>query len=251
MLERTPPDLQVVHGTPAELNHALDSGAIDVAPCSSIEYARHTQEYRLLRGLVIGADGPVQSIRLECDRPIEQLQGAQVAVPSASATSVVLLRILLELRYGVQANYHWFAQETASDPLEHGSAAALWIGDLALRRPALAGRSIYDLGALWAEWTKLPFAFAVWQTRLGSEHDDALRQLTQQLSAARDAALRDPLRLAERYAPALGMEPARLAAYWRGLRFNLDERMIEGLRLFYRYAAQLGEIEPVADLRFV
>ena len=250
-MEQPVPGLQIVHGTPAELNDALQSGAIDVAPCSSIEYARHTQEYRLLPGLVIGADGPVRSIRFESARPIEQLQGGRIAVPTASATSVVLLRILIELRYGVHVTCHWFSQETGEDPVSAGFDGALWIGDLALQRPLAPARTIYDLGALWAEWTGLPFAFALWQTRLGADRDDELHALTRRLQASRDAALRDPLALAHRHASSFAIDASRLAAYWQGLRFELDDRMLDGLLKFYACATQLGEIEAVADLRFV
>ena len=251
VLESPPAGLQIVHGTPAELNRALHEGAIDVAPCSSIEYARHTQEYRLLSGLVIGADGPVGSIRLESSRGVDELMGGRVAVASASATSVVLLRILLERRYGVDVEYEWFAQENGRDPVEEGFDAALWIGDIALRRPNLAGRRIYDLGSLWKEWTDLPFAFAVWQTRLGSEYDGVLSELTERLEASRDTALADPLALARRHADTFGVSAERLAEYWRGLRFELDERMLAGLRRFYAEAAAMGEIDPVTDLHFV
>ena len=35
-------DLDLVKGTPAELNTMLLEGALDISPVSSIEYARHT-----------------------------------------------------------------------------------------------------------------------------------------------------------------------------------------------------------------
>src|SRR5688500_3636940 len=84
--------VELVGGTPAELNEALAAGTIDVAPCSSIEYARHAERYRLLPDFVIGSDGPVGSILFECSRPIAELNDATIKVPTASATSVVLLK---------------------------------------------------------------------------------------------------------------------------------------------------------------
>src|SRR5687768_4602767 len=110
LLHEPPPGVEVVHGTPAELNRALAAGQIDVAPCSSIEFALHAEEYRLLPGLVIGSNGPVKSILLEITRDFSNLSGAPVAVPTASATSVVLLRILLQIRFGVQPRFEWFDQ---------------------------------------------------------------------------------------------------------------------------------------------
>lgn len=251
LLEAPPAGLQIIYGTPAQLNQALHEGSIDVAPCSSIEYARHMQEYRLLPGLVIGADGAVRSIRLESRRGIEALAGGRIALPTASATSVVLLRVLLERRFGLSAQYEWFAQESCADPLEQGFDAALWIGDIALRRPEAADRHADDLGARWKEWTGLPFAFAVWQTRLDAAHDHALADLTGRLHASREQAMADPLGLAQRHAHSFGMSAPQLADYWRGLRFELDARMLSGLRRFYTEAAAIGEIDPVTDLHFV
>ncbi len=244
-------DLRVVHGTPTELNQALARGAIDVAPCSSIEYAHHADRYRVLPGLVIGSRGRVQSIRFESTRALTELTGQSVAVPTASASSVVLLRILLELRYGSSANLTWYEQLAEADPIRQGAAGALWIGDQALQRPQLADRLVYDLGELWTEWTGLPFAFALWQTRLGSEHDTELRVLAARLHESLRASLKDPHQLAEQYAPRYGLPAAQLAEYWTGLHYALDETMQRGLLRFYELARELGEVSDVPALHWV
>jgi chorismate dehydratase len=251
LLEEPHAEIQLVHGTPAELNRALEHGEIDVAPCSSIEYARQSGEYRLLPGLVIGSCGPVRSIRLESKLPLEQLHDRVVAVPSASATSVVLLRILFELRYGVRAQFRWFDQETGSDPVMNGAAAALWIGDLALCRVAAPGSTVHDLGELWFEWTGLPFAFALWQTSLGPERDDELRALTALLTLSRDRSLADPVALADRHASLFHRDPIEIARYWSGLRYILDARLRQGLLHYYELSMQVGDISRVPELRFV
>jgi len=239
LLERGAPGIELVADIPSQLNAALAAGRIDAAPCSSIEYARHADEYRILPAHAIGADGPVQSILLESAVAPAQLDGCDVAIPTASATSVVLLKILLQLRYGVQPRYHWFEQR-AADPLADGAAAALRIGDVALTRVAPHGRQVRDLAAEWREWTGLPFAFAVWQVRRALPPRDVQR-LVQLLSASRAAWAADPAAHAERHAARFGLTPARLLDYWSSLRFDLDERMQRGLLHFYRLAAELGE----------
>ena len=35
-------DIELIKGTPTELNHLLISGALDISPISSIEYARNS-----------------------------------------------------------------------------------------------------------------------------------------------------------------------------------------------------------------
>jgi chorismate dehydratase len=247
LLETPVADLVLVRDVPARLNRSLAAGAIDAAPCSSIEFARHAGEYRILPAHAIGSNGPVQSILLETASAPELLDGRVVAVPDASATSVVLLRALLELRLGVRPRLEWYDQTDAGDPLDHGAAAALRIGDVALRRVAGPGRTVLDLGAAWTEWTGLPFVFAVWQVRRDAGAP-AARRLVQLLRDSRAHFIHHRVRLAAHYAPLYGLTPERLLGYWASLRFELDSSMQRGLLHFYRLAAELGEAPVTAAL---
>lgn len=233
-------DLEIVVGVPAELNAMLAAGALDVAPCSSIEYARHHREYRLLPGFAIGSEGTVGSIRLETTCSPGSLDGQVVCVPTASATSVVMLRILLEVFRGLRPQYEWYHQEDESDPIERGAAAVLRIGDIALRRGKPAGRQVLDLGADWTERTDLPFVYAVWQARRSVAVQD-LGRLLATLRASRAWYEREAPALAEENAAHFGLHPDALLRYWRSLRYDLDERMQRGLLEFFRLAERLGE----------
>ncbi len=246
-----PPWLTLLAGVPARLNAALAAGAIDVAPSSSIEYARHADRYRILPDFVIGSDGPVQSIIVESSRPLDELDDVEVAVPTASATSVVLLRILLETRFGLRPRYRWFDQAEEPDPLAAGTAAALRIGDVALRREPAAGRRAIDLGEAWNAWTGLPFAFAVWQAGADAAADPELRRLHALLLESRDYFHAHVGDLARRHAALFGLPPLRLERYWQSLTYTLDERMRRGLCQFYRYAAAFGEGPAELPLRWV
>jgi chorismate dehydratase len=243
-----PGDPVLIEGVPSRLNALLERGGLDVAPSSSIEFARHAERYRLLPDLVIGSRGPVRSILLLGDRPVAELDGRAVGLPTASATSVVLLRILLRTRWAVRPRFFWFDQ-AREDPIRAGAAAALFIGDVALRpdlHPALPLR--LDLGAEWWEETGLPFAFAVWQAAGGS--DAALRDLHLRLLESRRYGLEHSTALAARYADRFGFPAATLDGYWRDLSYELDAPMLEGLTTFYRLAAELGEIERAPELRW-
>lgn len=242
-----PPDIELMVDVPSGLNHALATGAVDVAPCSSIEYARHADRYRLLPDFVIGSYGPVESILLESTTPVESLGGV-VAVPTASATSVALLRILLERRYHRTPRLEWFDQAADDDPVAGGAVAALRIGDVALRREFPAGRRVYDLGTLWTEWTGLPFAFAVWQTGIPATRDEELVGLHAALLSSRAFYQEHLQELAQRHARRFRLPADRLARYWRSLRFDLDGEMQRGLLHFYTLAAAVGEAQPVRAL---
>ncbi len=121
---------KLVEGIPTQLNRLLYEGAVDVSPSSSIEYAMNPGRYLLMPDLSITSKSRVMSILLESKVPIEELNNRVVALTTASATSVVLLRILLEIRYGANPNYVLYEQG-AEDPSEQADAL-LTIGDLAI-----------------------------------------------------------------------------------------------------------------------
>lgn len=246
-----PAGIEIVSGPPSQLNAALEARTIDVAPCSSIEYARNAETYRLLPGFVIASDGAVGSILFESVVPIEQLAGARIAVPTASATSVVLLKILLRLKYGVEAEYEWFDQSDTAEPVTPDVAAALWIGDVALRRTIAADRHVYDLGAEWKDWTGLPFVFAAWQTSAPADRDKELHHLIALLHESRAYFLENAPRLAAANAAHFRIDAPRLLAYWQSLKYSFDEPMQQGLLEYYRLAAQIGEVKAVRRLEWV
>ena len=243
--------LKVVDGPPAKLNALLAAGELDVAPCSSIEAARHAARYIVLAGLCIGSDGPVESITLVSRVPLHVLHGARVALPTASATSRCLVRILLETRLGVRPRWEDFDQGT-DDPLVDAPVdAALFIGDVALSRERLPGETVFDLGAEWKAWTGLPFVFALWQARAELVDSPELAELYRALIEARDRTPAGAADLADRAAKRFGVDSDRLGAYWTSVKYRLDESMLEGLRLFYRLAAELGEAPAGAEPAFV
>lgn len=241
-------DPRLVDGVPSTLNRLLEEGEIDVSPSSSIEFARHPDRYVVLPDLVIGSRGAVRSILLLGSAEPTELDGRVVALPSASATSVVLLKILLRLRWGVEPRFRWFDQAD-EDPFAAGAAAALFIGDVALRRdlhPHLRVR--LDLGSEWAALTGLPFAFAVWQA--AAADPSALHRLHTILLQSRAFGLGNLPELAQRHSRRFALPPQMLAEYWATLSYDLDTPMIEGLEAFYRLAVEVGELERAPEIRW-
>jgi chorismate dehydratase len=243
-----PGDPVRVEGIPSYLNERLARGEIDVAPCSSIEFARHADVYRVMPELVIGSRGAVRSILLLSTRPPAELGPCSVGLPTASATSVVLLKILLRIRWEVSPEFFWFDQ-AREDPFARGAEAALFIGDVALRPGLHTELPVrLDLGEEWLLETGLPFAFAVWQ--VGKVDPDAARQLRRLLVESRAYGLERRAELAERYAAGFGFDAPLLDGYWRDLSYQLDAPMEQGLHTFYRLAAEIGEIPAVPELRW-
>jgi chorismate dehydratase len=242
---------EVVSGDPGRLNRLLAAGRVQVAPCSSVEYARHAGRYRVLPGLGIASRGPARSILLAGRRSPPELDGRPVALPTASASSALLLEVWLAGRHGAVPRFGWFDQ-AGEDPFV-GHDAALFIGDVALARRAAAEPDLEwtDLGEAWTAWTGLPFVYALWQVHAPSVLEADVRRAAVALAESRAAAGRDLDGLAARYPGAFPGGREALARYWRELRYDLDADDLAGLREFYRLAADAGRIARPPALRYL
>src|SRR2546422_8963071 len=80
-------EVEEIQGVPTDLNARLLGGELDLAPISSIEYARNADRLRLLPRICVSSEGAVDSIQLVAHKPLEQVR--TVAVTPASDTSVV------------------------------------------------------------------------------------------------------------------------------------------------------------------
>ncbi|HKV85422.1 MAG TPA: menaquinone biosynthesis protein, partial [Ktedonobacterales bacterium] len=163
------PGIETVAGVPAAMNAALIAGEIDVSNVSSFAFGANAKEWLLLPHLSVAAHGRVESVLLfSWQQDWRRLDGATVALTAHSATSVQLVKLLCERRYGVHPRFVTEAQPDLDRMLAR-SEAALLIGDTALieghRRRGIGARGqpfVFDLAAEWEQWTGLPFVFAVW-----------------------------------------------------------------------------------------
>ena len=65
-------EVEEVIGVPTELNRAAGRGELDLAPISSIEYARNADPLRMLPRLCVSSEGAVDSIQLVSRTPLER-----------------------------------------------------------------------------------------------------------------------------------------------------------------------------------
>ena len=234
---RVDADVEEVQGVPTELNRRLIAGELDTAPISSIEYARHADELRLLPRLCVASEGAVDSIQLVSRKPLEQVR--VVAVTPESATSVVLTKVLLP--------------EAVHVPLgrvgEADADARLLIGDAALKSAFEDPTPHYDLGRLWLERTGLPMVFAVWACPepVASGLADLEDELVRSVLRARA----EPQTLAYEASERYGYPPGFLARYFEKLRYRFGPRERAGLMTFLELARDVGELDEVPELRFV
>ncbi len=230
-------DVEEIVGVPTDLNKRLIAGELDVAPISSIEYARNADSLRLLPRLCVSSDGAVESIQLISKTPLAQVR--TIAVTPESATSVVLTRVLFPDAELVPLEAY------ASDQAE----AKLLIGDAALRSAFEDPTPHHDLGRLWQERTGLPMVFAVWAAPEPTHPE--LPELEEALVASLRAARANPEQLAHESAERYGYPAGFLARYFEKLRYRFGPRERAGLYTFLELARDVGELDDVPELRFV
>jgi len=136
------------------LNNTVDIGLVPVAVLAKLDDARIITDY------CIGANGPVKSVSIFSEVPIDKVE--KVFLDHHSLTSVQLVKILLREHW--QINPLQIDAHTGYIEEIKGSTAGLVIGDRAL---LLNNRFeyVYDLSAAWKQLTGLPFVFAAWITR--------------------------------------------------------------------------------------
>ena len=241
-----PADCEIFDGTPAELNERLRVGDLDVSVISVMEAALRPERYRLLPGLAIACDGPVESVLLASDRPVEELDGVPVALSRHSLTSVYLVKLLLEKAYHTRPHF-------LSDADTAGVAARLMIGDEALRLGPRYQHGL-DLGKAWHALTGLPFVFAVWaaRTEVWASLPEEVRDLHQALLAAKAYSQAHPEAMVALACERTGLPPDACRRYLReSLCFDLGPRHLDGLRTFLELLVDTGALPAVPSLTFL
>ncbi len=156
---------------PAECAQAYIRGDVDIAlvPAATVPQlplAEVVSEY------CIGASGPVRTVVLLSDDPIDKVK--RIFLDSHSRTSVELVGYLAKNHWKI--NPEWYSIEDYSQlaHAEDGDAFML-IGDKVFEHEDEFDYT-YDLAEEWLAATSLPFAFAVWVARKGTPYEvtDAL-----------------------------------------------------------------------------
>jgi chorismate dehydratase len=236
------PGVELVAGVPSAMNAALLAGEIDLSNVSSVAYGQHADEWLLVPGLSVAAQEKVESVLLfSWHADWCALDGDSIALSSDSATSVALVRLLSEERYGVRPHYVTAAPDLDAMLAEHD--AALLIGDVALvegqKRREIAGRGkpyVFDLATEWRAWTGLPFVFAVWAARADRAREISASGIMEALRESKRRGLSDLERIAAEAAAQLGLPEDVCLLYLRLLDYDLGARDLEGLRRFFELA---------------
>lgn len=234
--------VEIIPQIPSQLNQEMELGTIDLGPISSFSYAENQELYYLLPQLSVSCHGKVRSIFLFSKRPIKQLDGAAIALTSSSATSVALLKIILEHFHQAKVTYESMSPSLA-DMMENHDAALL-IGDDALRASWDKRQYpyIYDLGEEWHKLTGKGMTFAVWAVRkeVTQKYPSLLVEVYEALLDSKARGHRDNSKMIQELNQSFGGNEEFWNEYFTGLSFDFREEQIEDLEYFFQLAFQYG-----------
>ncbi|WP_438445604.1 menaquinone biosynthetic enzyme MqnA/MqnD family protein [Gorillibacterium sp. sgz5001074] len=242
--------LELVLQVPAQLNRGMAEGSIDMGPISSFAYGEHADEYVLMPDLSVSAWGKVNSILLFHRKPLEEVAQGRIALVNTSATSVNLLKILMERFYGGKPEY--FSYPPKLDEMMEQADAALLIGDDAIRSSwENHGYRVTDLGEEWNRLTGCWMSFAVWAIRQETvEREPGLvAEIYRSFLESKAKGLKDPTGMISRAVETVGGTEEYWHRYFGQLNHDFGRPQWEGLSLYFRYAYELGLLKNLPPIR--
>jgi chorismate dehydratase len=239
-------NFEISYTLPSACAQALAGDTADIGIIPAAAYAQ-ISGLQVLPDVAIASRRAVRSILLVSKVPIEQVR--TVALDTSSMTSVALTKILFEKWLGGGRIFRAMAPEI--DKMLDWHDAGLVIGDPALKIDR-SGYHTLDLAEEWIRYTGKAFVFAFWAVRGQAlrEVDTAL-DLAETFRQSRDHGLANLDQIAREWAPRLGISETDAHNYLTdNIHYELDAGCLEGLQLFYRYAAEIGALPAAPELRF-
>jgi len=258
-------DFDISYTLPSACARALQSGAADIGIIPAAAYAQ-IPALVVIPGAAIASRRPVRSILLVSRVPLDKIR--TVALDTSSMTSVALTKILFEKWLGAGRTFTPMAPDIDNMLAAHD--AALIIGDPALQ----IDRSRYltlDLAEEWIRYTGKPFVFAFWAVRQQALQEDILcgdsplsasrsdapgpaQNLATVFQQSRDHGLEASslAQIVREWAPRLGLAEKDVYSYLtENIYYYLDRSCLEGLQLFYRYAAETGALPAAPEIHLL
>ncbi|MEW4370300.1 menaquinone biosynthesis protein [Paenibacillus sp. JQZ6Y-1] len=240
----------VIHSDlPANLNRGLLEDRLYVTPVSSFAYGTRSQDFWLLPDLSVSAQNAVGSILLFSRKPVAELGNGTIALTNTSATSVNLLKIILQKRYGFAPDY--VSMNPNLDEMMDSCDAALLIGDHAIEAARRdSGYIVTDLGREWKSWTGHSMTFAVWAVnkQFAAAYPELVTEIGAGLRSSKQQSLHNLEPVIAEAQRKMGGEHDYWEHYFRQLWYDFGIQEQQGLALYFRYAYELGLLDHEVNM---
>ncbi len=220
-------EVNLVEALPSACADLLARHEVDFALVPAIEYQR-IEDATLVPDVCVGSRQRVRSVVL-VSRLNNLKKVRTIALDDSSRTSAALVKIIFKEFLGVEPE--WTTRSPDLKQMLHDNDAALIIGDPAMMF-ARDGLRVWDLAALWHDFTGLGFVFAMWMAR----KNGATPLPIDFVQAAREG-LAQRNEIIDCYEQSLGLSRSELETYLtENITFFLDDNLLKGLQLYYDLA---------------
>jgi len=240
-------DFSVTYTVPSQCAEELKTDLADIGIIPAAAYTT-IPGLTIIPDVAIASKNVVRSILLVSKVPAEKIRN--VATDDSSRTSAALVEIFLRKFVGVNPGFR--RQKAVLDEMLQWHDAALLIGDPALQAKT-DGFYVYDLAEQWRRWTGRPFVFAFWAVRKAALNGLSVEvNLPQIFQQSRDTGLKHISEIANEWSPRLELPAPLVSSYlMENIDYGLDAENLDGLRLFYKYAADLKVLPEAPELDFL
>ncbi|MFA6457393.1 MAG: aminofutalosine synthase MqnE [Bacteroidota bacterium] len=225
---------------PRRMGQLSVKGQIDAGLFSLMDYFSQQDQLQLMNYCIATRD-QVKSVMLFSKEGWQGLNGKKIGIIDDTATSVRLLQVLLEKKYGVKAAF----ERLHSGVNDYtGFDAILLIGDEALKanKTGLPGFDlVFDLANEWYDWQKLPFVFAVWAHKksLSAEKTAELQEIIRQSLEKGESRLDT---IGAQHGRSIALTQAETSEYLEGFNYRLGEREKEAMNIFKKLIEEVAVI---------
>jgi chorismate dehydratase len=228
---------------PARCAEMLERGEVDAALVPVIEYQR-IPDIAIVPNVCVGSKTAVRSVVL-ATRKNNLKKIERVALDESSRTSAALVKIIFREFLGFEPQWKTAAPDLKS--MLTDADAALIIGDPAMKIPRDQFR-VFDLAALWHEFTGFGFVFAMWMAR--KDRVEKIRVID--FAAARDEGMANLDDIAAGYEKQMDLSEDEMKTYLtQNILFHVGEEMQKGLARFFELAHKHHLIDRAKSLEFI
>lgn len=233
-------EVTLIDALPSSCADLLAGGQIDFGLVPTIEYQR-IENVTLMPGVCVGSRQKVRSVVL-VSRLNNLKKVRTVALDESSRTSATLVRIIFKEFLGIEPE--WSSHSPDLREMLRANDAALIIGDPAMTF-ARDGLRVWDLAALWHDFTGLGFVFAMWMATAENSGQSSTIDFVQACKEGLD----QRNEIIDYYEQSLRLTRSELETYLtENITFFIDADLRKGLELYYKLAHENSLIAGLKPL---
>ena len=221
-------EITLIDALPSACADLLAAGQIDFGLVPTIEYQR-MENVTLVPRVCVGSRQKVRSVVL-VSRLNNLKKVRTVALDESSRTSATLVKIIFKEFFGFEPD--WTTRSPDIREMLRTNDAALIIGDPAMTFER-EGLRVWDMAALWHDFTGLGFVFAMWMAAAANGSESPSVDFAQ----ACKEGLAQRNEIIDHYEQNLGLTRSELETYLtENITFFLEDDLRQGLDQYYNLA---------------